>query len=134
MQLVTQGTKSVSKNYSLHCLFFFPCIMLKKITQPCLILLALGHFTLLTGSPTRTIEQKMCLSVVKPVSCVLGERKKKKRKVHVIMGSMKHQQINPIYIVIHLISSLVLSDPFLNHSSNIKDIKLPLPGKIVTEG
>ena len=82
--------------------------MLNKITQPCLIHLALGHFTLLTGFPTRAMGQKMCHSVVKPVSCVLGERKKKKRKVYVIMGSMKHQQINPIYTITHLISSFVL--------------------------
>ena len=132
MQLVTQGTESVSKNYSLHCLVFFPCIMLKKITQPCLILLAVGHFILLTGSPTRTIGQKMFLSVVKPVSLCLGWEKEKKSTCD---NGINEASTNKPHIHYHSFNFFTCTfRPFFNHSSNIKDIKLPLPGKTVTEG
>ena len=98
-------------------LFF--SIMLKKITQPCLIHLALGHFTLLTGFPTRAMGQKMCHSVVKPVSCVLGERKKKKKK-SICDNGINEASTNKPHIHYHSFNFFICTlRPFSNHSSNI---------------
>ena len=92
--------------------------MLKKITQACLIHLALGHFTLLTGSPTRTMGQKMCHSVVKPVSCVLGERKKKMKSI--CDNGINKASTNKAHIHYPLFNFFACTlRPFSKHSSNI---------------
>lgn len=54
-KLIIQGTEKYSENYS------FLCILFKKSTRPCLVLLPEGHFALLTHFPTPAVEQKMVI-------------------------------------------------------------------------